>query len=136
MNNVFSTISNAYTIESFYPVIIIGTITLIMFIILYAVVRNQETKSKREIKQRIDAVRIFILDFNNNEVVFFNRNTIGKKKKGTLDLFFEQIHPDEIERVRNWVLDLLDPNERGVAPYIEADVIVKAKQNHFSPSFN
>lgn len=135
MNNVFSTISNAYTIESFYPVIIIGTITLIMFIILYAVVRNQETKSKREIKQRIDAVRIFILDFNNNEVVFFNRNTIGKKKKGTLDLFFEQIHPDEIERVRNWVLDLLDPNERGVAPYIEADVIVKSEAKSFFSLF-
>ena len=95
------------TFEEFYPIFIIFGVALITFLVLFIVIERKRNVRERDILQRIDSMRIYVLDFKQDSIIFFNRNNLSEKKCGSLDLFFNQVHPDERERVRNWLLDLL-----------------------------
>lgn len=121
------------TFEEFYPIFIIFGVALITFLVLFIVIERKRNVRERDILQRIDSMRIYVLDFKQDSIIFFNRNNLSEKKCGSLDLFFNQVHPDERERVRNWLLDLLAEDALDVAKHMEADVLINREtKSYFS----
>ena len=114
-------------------ILIVGILLLLgIFIISASVSANLYNKRKHKIESEANTLRIYIINVKKNFVTFFSRSNL--KNKYTMDLqeFYSRFHPNDIEKVKNWIFAIcVDPNN--AEQYLEADALIDKEKN---PSFS
>ena len=112
-----------YNFTVFFCLLIICFVALIIVIVFYAIYKNGEKEFRKQIAYESTTTRIFIIDVKKNKFVVFNKSDISSKRTDDLFSFYSSFHPNDIERVKNWIFDIcVHPGE--TSEYLEADVII------------
>ena len=99
-------------------------IALVVVVIFYIISQNGERQFQKQIAYESTTTRIFIIDVKKNKFVVFNKSDISSKHTDDLFSFYSSFHPNDIERVKNWIFDIcVHPDD--TPEYLEADVIIK-----------
>lgn len=112
-----------------YRFIIFFVITIVLVILLGLVITYfvfgvvSEKRFQKQISYESTTARIFIIDVKKNRYVMFNKSDISHKKVADLFSFYSYFHPNDVERVKNWIFEIcVNPNE--ISEYLEADVLI------------
>ena len=109
----------------FFTVLLTVFIALVIVIIFFMIHVNGENKFAKQIAYESTTTRIFIIDVKKNKYVVFNKSDISSKKSADLFSFYSSFHPNDIERVKNWIFEIcVHPND--TPEYLEADVIISS----------
>lgn len=112
-----------YRFIIFFCVLLLLGLLLTFVIIYYAVWNRGETKFRRQISYESTTTRIFIIDVKKNKYVVFNKSDISNKKTADLFSFYSSFHPNDVEKVKNWIFEIcVNPDE--ISEYLEADVLI------------
>ena len=74
-------------------------------------------------KAEATTVRIYILDFKNNRVIYFNRSDLKDKRYIDMSAFYSHFHVNDVDKIKSWILSICT-DYRTADKYIEADVLV------------
>ncbi len=104
--------SNPYLIIAFALVVIAGLFLIVLFV-LALVNSHKNKKTKKQIYNTDSNVRIFTFNLNNNTIRFFDKNNLKKQRVTTFDAFLNEYHPDDKEKVREWITNFVEdaPNK-------------------------
>ncbi len=116
----------------FFIIIVSIVFFLFVFILSYSLSRKSDKLYIQKIKSESNTTRIFIIDVKNNLVTFFNRSDMKTKKTQNLVEFYHHFHPNDVEKVKDWILTVcMDPKK--AEQYLEADVVLnKGKKSCYS----
>ena len=107
----------------FFSLMLLFLAALIVVLVFYAIYKNGESNFQKQIAYESTTTRIFIIDVKKNKYVVFNKSDISSKHSADLFSFYSSFHPNDIERVKNWIFDIcVHPEE--TPEYLEADVII------------
>ena len=124
-----------FTNLEFLVLFIILTVTIISIVGLVASFifsKAEIATSQQSIKKESNAVRVYIVDFKNNSVVYFSRSSIGKKRKFPLSRFYMLFTPADADKLKAWLYSICVEN-RIVDDYLEVDMVGShGKVNYFS----
>ncbi|MGI6714109.1 MAG: EAL domain-containing protein [Bacilli bacterium] len=95
---------------------------LILFLILYRRDKKLAKIDEVRLEFKRNALKIYMLDLIHNTVLCFSRSRIREKTAGGIDIFYQQFHPSERERIIQWFYDLL-ADKPDTPSYLEADII-------------
>lgn len=101
-----------------------GVVLLIVFIILVVRLNRKDIQDDSLIIGNLTTPRIFVLDFGEGEVTYFDRGGYTERKKGPMPQFFQQFTAKEVEELDHWVNSLLQ-QKSGAALSYKVDVFVK-----------
>ena len=107
----------------FFVLILTFAVVLGLVIFFFVVSLLDENEFQKQINYESTTTRIFVIDVKKNKFVQFNKSDIGNKVTDDLFTFYSGFHPNDIERVKNWIFQICtDPNN---APeYLEADILM------------
>lgn len=112
-----------YRFIIFFVIIIILVILLGLVITYFVFGVVSEKRFQKQISYESTTARIFIIDVKKNRYVMFNKSDISHKKVADLFSFYSYFHPNDVERVKNWIFEIcVNPNE--ISEYLEADVLI------------
>lgn len=116
-----------------YVFIILSVIFLLIFFTGSLILYNYINKKYRQrILDESNTTRIFIIDVKKNVVTYFNRSDIRHKKTMDLAGFYQKFHPNDVEKVKNWIFAICMDAKTSIQ-YLEADVLVnRGKSSYFS----
>ena len=113
---------------SFTTVIVL----FIFFVVSFFLSNYFEQRNVSNIKQASTTARIFVIDFKNDIVIYFDKNNIGKKHKTNLVGFYSSFHENDADKVKDWIYSIC-VRRKDVENFIEADVLIdRGKENYFS----
>ena len=117
---------------TFFIIIVSVLILLLVFIISFSAYQRTYLNYLKKIEEESHSTRIYIINIKKNTVTFFNRSNMREKKTMDLMGFYSHFHENDIEKLKNWILNIsIDP--KTVDQYLEVDVIVdKAKTTYYS----
>ena len=115
---------------------------LIIFIVLISVVAASillvtaffvySSISERKFQEQVDyestTTRIFVIDVKNNKIISINKSDMANKMTYDLFSFYNNFHPNDVERVKNWIFQIC-VNAKEAGEYLEADVIVNGNSH-------
>ena len=116
-----------------FLVIMASIVLLLAFFIVSLIIFNFiYQKYRLKILDESNTIRIFIIDVKRNVVTYFNRSDIRHKRNMDLAGFYQKFHPNDVEKVKNWIfaicMDVKSANQ-----YVEADVLInRGKASYFS----
>lgn len=117
---------------TFFAIMVVFLALLIAFIASFAIQKSVEENYLDQLKVESNTTRIFIIDAKKNVVTYFNRSDIKTKKTMDLVSFYNKFHPEEQDKVKNWIFQILVDHTK-VPTYLEADVVLKSsKRSMFS----
>ena len=107
----------------FFVLILTFAVVLGLVIFFFVISLLDENEFQKQINYESTTTRIFVIDVKKNKFVQFNKSDIGNKVTDDLFTFHSGFHPNDIERVKNWIFQICtDPNN---APeYLEADILM------------
>ncbi len=107
----------------FFVLILLFAIVLGVVILFFVISLYNENEFHKQINYESTTTRIFVIDVKKNKFIQFNKSDIGNKVTDDLFTFYSGFHPNDIERVKNWIFQICtDPNN---APeYLEADILM------------
>ena len=112
-----------YRFIIFFVVIIVLGILLGLVITYFVFGVVSEKRFQKQISYESTTTRIFIIDVKKNRYVMFNKSDISHKKVADLFSFYSSFHPNDVERVKNWIFEIcVNPSE--ISEYLEADVLI------------
>lgn len=106
-------------------------VVLVTFFFIYSSLN--EKKFKEQIDYESTTTRIYVVDVKQNKIVSLNKSDMSNKETFDLFSFYNNFHPNDVERVKNWIFQIcVSPKDAG--EYLEADVIVNhsSKKTYFS----
>ena len=121
----FTDISFIIFLISIIALAIVFTVVILFFFISVA----GERKYSKQIQYESTTTRIFIIDVKKNKYVVFNKSDISSKRSADLFNFYSSFHPNDIERVKNWIFEIC-VNKGDNPEYLEADVLLN-NAHHF-----
>lgn len=103
-------------------VIVIALATIAAGLVLYFLTRHLRNEYEKQVEEENNSTKIYIINVKNNKITYFNRSDIKHKK--TMDLldFYSTFHPNDIEKVKNWVFSIC-VDFKNSEQYVEADVV-------------
>lgn len=112
-----------YRFIIFFVIIIVLGILLGLVITYFVFGVVSEKRFQKQISYESTTTRIFIIDVKKNRYVMFNKSDISHKKVADLFSFYSSFHPNDVERVKNWIFEIcVNPND--ISEYLEADVLI------------
>lgn len=112
-----------YRFIIFFVIIIVLGILLGLVITYFVFGVVSEKRFQKQISYESTTTRIFIIDVKKNRYVMFNKSDISHKKVADLFSFYSSFHPNDVERVKNWIFEIcVNPSE--ISEYLEADVLI------------
>ena len=112
-----------YRFVIFFVSMLVLAVLLAVVISFYAIGEHNERNFKKQVSYESTTTRIFIIDVKKNKYVVFNKSDISNKKTAELFSFYSSFHPNDVERVKNWIFEIcVSPND--VNEYLEADVLI------------
>lgn len=116
----------------FFAIIVVFLGLLAFFIGSFVVQNSVESKYLNQIKVESNTTRIFVIDAKKNVVTYFNRSDIKTKKTMDLVAFYSKFHPEDQEKVKNWIFQIFVDHTKAPS-YLEADIVLKSsKRSMFS----
>lgn len=114
----------------FFVVILILGLTLIAVTIFYSISARSDRKFIQQVDYESTTTRIYIVDVKKNKIVQLNKSDMGNKITYNLFSFYSSFHPDDSERVKNWIFQIcVNPQEAG--EYLEADILLNKGSRKF-----
>lgn len=107
--------------------IIVGVLALIFFIATYVIDGLYQQKYNGKIKDSVNSLRVYIVDVKNDNVRFFNRSNLRRRRTITMTDFYNQFPATEREKIIAWIGDLLN-KETDTPTYFEINVMIS--RNH------
>ncbi len=116
----------------FFIIVVVVLVLLLVFIISFSVNQTIYASYVNKIKEESNSTRIYTIDIKKNRVTHFNRSNLREKKSMDLLGFYSHFHPNDVEKVKNWILQIsIDPKQ--VEQYLEVDVLLeKSKVTYYS----
>lgn len=112
----------------FFALIILFSIVLSLVIMFFAMAEANESRFRKQINYESTTTRIFVIDVKKNKFIQFNKSDIAHKISDDLFTFYSHFHPNDIERVKNWIFQICtDP--KNAPEYLEADVLINRNKN-------
>ena len=117
---------------TFFIIIVSVLILITIFVISFSAYQKKYLNYLKKIEEESHSTRIYIINIKKNTVTFFNRSNMREKKTMNLMGFYSHFHENDIEKLKNWILNIsIDP--KLVDQYLEVDVLVdKAKTTYYS----
>ncbi len=100
---------------------------IIIFIITYSVSKGKAGKNKKEIEAERNSLRIYVINVKDNEVLSFKRSDLRNKTVMSLTDFYNEFHPNDIEKVKAWILSIC-VDEKSAETYLEADAMIEKQK--------
>ena len=116
----------------FFIILIVLGVALLVTIGVYLISLHNDKKFVEQVDYESTTTRIYIVDVKKNKIVQLNKSDMGNKISYDLFSFYSSFHPNDSERVKNWIFQIcVDPKNAG--EYLEADVLVNnSKKVYFS----
>ena len=116
----------------FFIIVVAVLVLLLIFILSFAINQSIYASYVNKIKEESKSTRVYTIDIKKNRVTFFNRSSLKEKKSMDLLGFYSHFHPNDVEKVKNWILQIsIDPKQ--VDQYLEVDVLLeKSKVTYYS----
>lgn len=119
------------TLFLFISILLLGII-FVSIVISFIVVFASSKKKLTELSDSSNSLRVYIVDAKNDQVRYFNRSRLQRKKISTITAFYNQFPADDRNKVISWIGDLLD-NIEGTPKYLEVNVLFNYnKKSYFS----
>ena len=117
---------------TFFIIVVSILILMLVFIISFSINQNIYRGYIKKIEEESHSTRIYIINIKRNTVTYFNRSNMRDKRTMNLMGFYSHFHENDIEKLKNWILNIsIDP--KLVDQYLEVDVLVdKAKTTYYS----
>ncbi len=115
----------------FFVVILVIGIVLALVTVFFVISQVQENKYKQSLDYESTTTKIYIIDAKKNRIVAFNKSDMSHKEESDLLTFYNTFHPNDVEKVKNWVFQIMVGQENK-EEYLEADVIGPNKKPYFS----
>lgn len=116
----------------FFSLILTFGILLSVLIFFFVLSQHNEKEFRKQVNYESTTTRVFVIDVKKNKFVQFNKSDIGNKTEDDLFSFYSSFHPNDIERVKNWIFQICT-NPKDAPEYLEADVLLnKSKSFCFS----
>jgi len=118
--------------DMIFYLIVAFILVLIVLLVAYFLSNRYDQHNTTLVHNQSNSVRVFVIDFNKNEVRYFNQSNLRYQRVMSIDDFYHQFHANDSKKVQNWIISVLDPLAE--APhYLEADVLVnRDKKSYFS----
>ena len=119
-------------IESLIFLATIGVAIIVIALIVFSFVylNVSHTKYVHKISDSSNSLRVFIIDSKNDQVRYFNRSRLEKKKTSTITEFYNQFPANEREKIVSWIGNLLD-NTPDTPQYLEINVLINYNKKSF-----
>ena len=119
-------------IESLIFLATIGVAIIVIALIVFSFVylNVSHTKYVHKISDSSNSLRVFIIDSKNDQVRYFNRSRLERKKTSTITEFYNQFPANEREKIVSWIGNLLD-NTPDTPQYLEINVLINYNKKSF-----
>lgn len=119
-----------------HPILLISLAVFLVFLIIllisYGYSKKVNRRTNMALKDSINTVRIFIVDFGKDHATYFNKRDFGERVSGNLDIFFHQFETHAADDIEKWLENLIR-DVPGTPMFFEADVnIERKKATYFS----
>ena len=110
-----------FLIFSICLTLLLGFLTFIIFSVAFSF--SKDHKYVERMKAEATTLRIYIIDFKNNQVIYFNRSNLKEKKAIDMSTFYSHFHINDVDKIKAWIVSICT-DYRTADKYIEADVLV------------
>lgn len=123
---------NDYRFVIFFAISLALLVLAGIVIATFIISRKQEYTFEKNIKKEANTIVVYVVDFKNSSVLFFNRSAIHIKNKITLSQFYLRFNSTDVEKLKEWLYAICVEN-RTVDDFIEVDMVTsKSKNNYYS----
>ena len=112
----------------FFVLIIVLGLLLSLVIMFFVIAHVNENRFYRQINYESTTTRIFVIDVKKNKFIQFNKSDIAHKSTNDLFTFYSHFHPNDIDRVKNWIFQICT-NPKEAPEYLEADVLLNRSKS-------
>lgn len=112
----------------------IGAAIVLFLILLFIIVirlNKKDVKDDGIIIGNLTTPRIFVLDYLEEKVTYFDRGNYANRKKGPIPQFFEQFTAKEVEELDYWINRLLEKKSHVSLSY-KVDVFVRSMRRSYA----
>ncbi|MBE6133066.1 MAG: EAL domain-containing protein [Erysipelotrichaceae bacterium] len=124
-----------FTNQEFLYLFIITVILLVLFIFLFVsifIFNYIDRRHDLAIEKASNTIRIFVINFKEDRVVYFDKNNVKKKTTTNLVGFYSNFHENDVDKVKQWIYSICVTRSE-VESFIEADIIAgHGRENYFS----
>ena len=107
----------------FFVIILLLVVVTSVVITLFSISSYGDRKFKEQVDYESTTTRIYVIDVKQNRIVQLNKSDMGNKITYDLFSFYTSFHPNDSERVKNWIYQIcIDPKTAG--EYLEADILL------------
>ena len=107
----------------FFTIVLLLVVAIAVVITMYAISVHNDAKFKESVDYESTTTRIYIIDVNKNKIVQLNKSDMGSKVTYDLFSFYTSFHPNDSERVKNWIFQIC-VNPKTAGEYLEADILL------------
>ena len=120
------------TFLTFFIVIVLAAFTALVVILSFTVHQTEYHRYLKKINDESNTTRVFIINVKQNVVLYFNRSDLRHKRTMDLAAFYEKFHPNDIEKVKNWIFSIC-VDAKSTSQYLEADIVInRGKRSYYS----
>lgn len=107
----------------FFATLLLIAVVIIVVSILFGISVSSDIKFREQVEYESTTTRIYIIDVKKNKIVQLNKSDMGNKITYDLFSFYTSFHPNDSERVKNWIFQIcVNPKDAG--EYLEADILL------------
>ncbi len=119
-----------YRFVIFFTIMVVLLALTGLVISSFVISRKKEYTIEKNIKKEANTIVVYVVDFKNSSVLFFNRSAIHVKNKITLSQFYLRFNSTDIEKLKEWLYAICVEN-RSVDDFIEVDMVTSKSKNHY-----
>lgn len=107
----------------FFSIIIALVVLISLVILFFAISVKNDADFEKQVDYESTTTRIYIIDVKKNNIVQLNKSDMGNKITYDLFSFYTSFHPNDSERVKNWIFQIC-VNPKTAGEYLEADILL------------
>ena len=111
-------------------VVIIGILLILFVLIFWAISQYSNTHYYNYIKNSMNSIRSVVIDWNKQEVRFFNRSRLRYVRTIPLERYYWQFSKKDARKLNDWFIELLKKNSK-VDKSAEVDVRLHRTRRYF-----
>lgn len=107
----------------FFSILLVVSVLIVISTFLFVFSYYKDELYKRAIKYESTTVNVCIIDVQKNKITYFNKSNMKKKVTSDLMTFYNRFHPNDVDKVKNWIFSIFVGTEN-VDEYLEADIMI------------
>ncbi len=115
----------------FFSILLLVVILIAVVSTLFGISIHNDRVFREQVDYESTTTRIYIVDVKKNKIVQLNKSDMGNKITYDLFSFYTSFHPEDSERVKNWIFQIC-VNPKTAGEYLEADILLNNKRLCFT----